>query len=88
MDWDLITMFINSGKVAGWVRAGVAAGFPILIAKYPPLGDYLDAATQAQIAAVLSTIAVGIWSHIAKVMAANQPKPNSPGLQPGGAIGR
>lgn len=66
MDLKLLTMFVNSSKVGGWVRAGVAAGLTALIAKNPWLSSYLDSQTQLAIGVAASGIAVGIWSHIAK----------------------
>lgn len=61
-----ISMFIDSGKVGGWVRAGVASVLPLLIAKYPLAGVILDPATQTMVATLASTIAVGLWSHYVK----------------------
>lgn len=61
-----ITMFIDSGKIGGWVRAGVASVLPLLIAKYPLAGVILDPATQTAVATVASAVAVGLWSHYAK----------------------
>jgi hypothetical protein len=70
MDLSFLLMFVNSSKVGGWVRAGVAAGFPMLIAKFPFLSDYFDTATQVEIAGALSGIAVAIWSHFSKSLGA------------------
>ena len=65
----LLSQFINTSKLGGWVRALVAAGFGILIAKWPGLKDYVDPATQAEIGAAVATIVVGVWSHMAKSQA-------------------
>ncbi len=73
MDLSWLTMFIDSSKVGGWVRAGVASGLATAITNFPGLGDYLSPATQTALGVAASGIAVGIWSHIAK---AN--KPNIP----------
>ena len=61
-----LSTFVDAGKLGGWVRAGVAAGLPMLVAKYQPLGTILDPATQTAIGVALSGIAVGIWSHYVK----------------------
>lgn len=66
MDLSSLTKLVDSGKVGGWVRAGVASGLTALIAKWPGLSQYLDPATQAALGAAISGIAVDIWSHIAK----------------------
>jgi hypothetical protein len=62
----VLATFLDAGKVGGYVRAGVASGLSILIAKYQPLGTILDPATQTAIGVALSGIAVGIWSHYVK----------------------
>jgi hypothetical protein len=64
MNLSWLTMFIDSGKVGGYVRAGVAAVLPVLIAKVPGLS--IDPATQAAIGVVASWAVVGVWSHVTK----------------------
>lgn len=74
-----LAKLVNTSKLGGWVRAGVAALFGVAIAKWPDLKDYVDPATQAEIGAVASTIIVGVWSHAAKSIAdkkAATPSPN------------
>ena len=66
---NLLLMFVNSSKVAGWARAGVGAGIAAAIAKWPWLSQYVDPTTQAAIATAISGVAVGIWQHIAKNLA-------------------
>ena len=64
MDWGSL---INTSVLAGWIRAVVASGLGVLIAKVPFLGDVLSPDVQAAIGAAASGIVVGVWSHIAKV---------------------
>lgn len=66
MNLTFLTQFIDANKLGGWVRAGVAAGFVALIAKYPVLGNWVDPAVQTQIAAALAAVVVGIWSQLTK----------------------
>jgi hypothetical protein len=61
-----LSTFVDAGKVGGWVRAGVAAGLTIAIAKFPGLSSFIDPATQTAIAVAVSGITVGIWSHYVK----------------------
>jgi hypothetical protein len=68
MNLSWLTMFIDSGKVGGWARAGVTAGLTALLIKYPVLAPGLDPTTQAAIATAASGIAVGVWSHVAKTV--------------------
>ena len=70
MDLSFLLMFVNSSKVGGWVRGGVASGLVMLVANYPFLSDYLSPSTQTELAAAASAIAVGIWSHVAKSIGA------------------
>ena len=64
--FTLLSKFIDSGKIGGWVRAGVGVAFVALISKYPVLGNWIDPAVQTQIAAALAAIVVGIWSQLTK----------------------
>jgi hypothetical protein len=66
MDLSFLLMFVNSSKIGGWTRAGVAAGLTALIAKWPFLSQYLAPDTQAEVAAAASGIVVAVWSHFAK----------------------
>ena len=65
----LATLF-DDNKVAGWVRAGVAALLGLFVAKWPWLGQIVDPTTQQAIAAVVATIVVGVWSQLTKTPAA------------------
>ena len=67
---SILSKFIDSNKLGGWVRAGVAAGFVALIAKYPLLGNWIDPAIQTQIAAAIAATVVGVWSQLTKTDAA------------------
>ena len=64
MDLGILTQFIDANKIGGWVRAGVAALLVALVAKYPPLGTILDPSVQTQLAALIATVAVGLWSQL------------------------
>lgn len=68
MDLSFLKMFVDSSKLGGWVRAGVASGLGLAIAKWPVLSGYLDPATQNALGVAASGIAVGIWSHLAKTV--------------------
>jgi len=67
---SIASKFIDSDKLGGWVRAGVAAGFVAIVAKWPIFGSYIDPAIQTQIAAAIAATVVGIWSHLTKTDAA------------------
>src|ERR1700745_1410791 len=69
---DLASKLISNDKIAGYVRAAVAAGFAMLIAKYQPLGDWIPPAAQDAIALAVATFVVGVWSHIVKAAADKQ----------------
>jgi hypothetical protein len=86
MDLSFLLMFVDTSKVGGWTRAAVGAGLAAAIAKWPLLKEYLDPATQAAVATAASGIAIGIWSHVAKAIQANQ-TPNRP-VQTGGMPAR
>lgn len=60
------TALIDTSKLAGWVRAGVAAGLGLIVARWPGLGQWIDPATQDAIGMAISTAVVGAWSHAAK----------------------
>ena len=70
MDLGILTQFIDANKIGGWVRAGVAALLVALVAKYPPLGTILDPSVQTQLAALIATVVVGLWSQLTKTDAA------------------
>lgn len=67
MDLSWLSMFFDSSKVGGYVRAFVASGLTTLLIKEPILAPFIgDPVTQAAIATVASGLAVGVWSHITK----------------------
>ena len=70
MDLDFLLMFVDTSKVAGWTRAAVGAGLVALLSRWPWLSQYLDQSTQTALAVAASGLAVGVWSHIAKVIQA------------------
>lgn len=61
-----LTKLIDAGTLAGWVRAGVAAGLVAAVNRWHPLGDILTPDAQTQLAAAAATLVVGLWSHVAK----------------------
>lgn len=63
MNW---TQLVDTSKLAGWVRAIVASGLGVLIAKFPWLDHILSPDVQAAIGAAVSGAIVGAWSHVAK----------------------
>lgn len=63
---DLLATLVGPDKIGGWVRAGVASGLAVLIAKVPGLSGVLDPSTQTAIGVAVAGIAVGIWSHYVK----------------------
>lgn len=66
MNWNILVSLVDTGKLAGWVRAIVAALLGAAIAKWPALSSYLDPTAQAALGVVVSAIIVGAWSHVAK----------------------
>ena len=70
MNWaalvQLVGQFVGPDKIGGWVRGAIAAALVAIVSKYPPLGTVLDSGTQTQIAALVATIIVGIWSQLVK----------------------
>jgi hypothetical protein len=78
MDLSLLMMFVNSDKVAGWTRAGVASALATALVTYPGLSDYLSPAAQTALGILASSIAVGLWSHLSKAMASPKKLVNPP----------
>lgn len=60
------TKLVDTSILGGWVRAGVASGLGVLIAKFPILSDFLSPEVQTSLGVVISGIAVGAWSHYVK----------------------
>jgi hypothetical protein len=69
MNLSFLTVFIDSGKVASYTRAFAAAGLTWLLTKYPALNPFIDQTMRDAFATGAATLAVGIWSHIAKSIA-------------------
>jgi hypothetical protein len=65
---NILAMFVDEGKIAGWVRAAVAAiggsSFGIGVCKVIPAT--CGAEFQTAIGIVLTTIIVGAWSTFVK----------------------
>lgn len=66
---------IDTSKLGGWVRAAVASGLGVLIAKFPGLGNWLTPDTQAALGAFAAALVIGVWSQIAKSLDADYAKP-------------
>jgi hypothetical protein len=64
--WDILVTFVDANKLGGWVRALVAAGFGVLLGKWPLLGSIFGPDLQTTAGVLFSGIAVGVWSHFAK----------------------
>lgn len=63
---DFLTSLVDADKLGGWVRASVGALLAAGVAKWPALHDYMTPDVQAALGVVLSGLAVGVWSHVAK----------------------
>lgn len=61
---------VDANQLGGWVRAAVASAFGAgggyLVG---PLAGFSDPSAQVAVGIVVSTLAVGIWSHVAKKVA-------------------
>lgn len=63
---SFFTKLIDAGTLGGWVRAGLAALFGVIIAKWPLIGSIVGPDLQDAAGVLASGIVVGIWSQIAK----------------------
>lgn len=63
---QVLASLVDSSKLGGWVRAGVASGLACVIARLPVLKDILTPDTQAALGVFISGVAVGLWSHFVK----------------------
>lgn len=62
-----ITMFVDSSKIGGWVRAAVASALTALVAIIgPKYSQYITPELATGLGAAASTVAVGIWSVLTK----------------------
>ncbi len=68
---NFISRFIDASKVAGWVRAIVAAGLAVALARWPVLKPYLPTEVQTALSVVIAGILVGVWSQMTKTDDAN-----------------
>lgn len=67
MDWkSLLARLVDTSKLAGYVRAGVAAAAGAAIAKWPLLGQFMDQDTQNALGVFAAGLVVGMWSHFVK----------------------
>lgn len=76
--WNLISMFVNANKIGGWVRSGVAVGLPFMLHRYPLLTDFMPLGAQDALVTILTFAAIGLWSHISKLMTEYQPRAGNP----------
>lgn len=64
----LIKLLVDEGKIAGWVRAAVAAvggsSFGVAVCKVIPATCTTE--FQTAISVVLTTVVVGLWSQFVK----------------------
>ena len=68
---DIFVKLINADQVGGWVRAAVAAFFGANAGlMVGPLVGFADPTAQTAVGLVVSTIAVGLWSTVAKKFSA------------------
>ena len=79
--WKMIVSFVDTSKLAGWVRAGVAGGLALVASKW--LGDtvfkdLLNPAMIDTLAIMASGLVVGIWSQIAKKLDPDYEAPTPP----------
>ena len=64
--WNILVAFVDANKLGGWVRAGVASGFGVLLAKAPFVASIFTPELQTTAGILISGVAVGIWSHYVK----------------------
>lgn len=67
--WKWVVALVDTSKLAGWVRAGVAGLITLLASKYlagTVFGGIISPDLVNTIAIGASTLVVGIWSQIAK----------------------
>jgi hypothetical protein len=62
----LLIRSIDSGQLAGWTRAGVAAGLAAAVAKWGVLAPFVTEEFSTAAAVVATTVVVGVWSTVAK----------------------
>jgi hypothetical protein len=66
---SLLIRSVDAGQLAGWVRAGVAAGLTAALVKWTVLEPFVTPEFQEAAVVVATTVAVGIWSTVAKKLA-------------------
>lgn len=66
--FEILKTFVDESKLAGWVRAGVAAGLGYMAGK--GFQNYLSPEMIDAAGVLLSGLAVAVWSHLAKSPAA------------------
>jgi len=67
---SVLSMFIDSNKLGGWVRAGTAAALGLLISKWPLLSSIFSPEVQQALGVATAGVIVGVWSQLTKTPAA------------------
>lgn len=73
--WKWIVSLVDTSKLSGFVRAGVAGILGTISAKY--FGGNLSPDLQVAIAGAVAGLVVGAWSWIAKKLDPDYEKPTS-----------
>jgi hypothetical protein len=67
---DILGKLIDGGKLGGWVRAGVAAGLTMLVAKLsikiPVIAQIISPDTIDYVAVAAGTFVAGLWQQHVK----------------------
>lgn len=66
MDLSFLLKFVDAGKLGGWVRGVVASLLVVAIARWPALSSFLSPEAQTAIGVIVSSLVIGLWSHLAK----------------------
>jgi hypothetical protein len=68
--WEFLGKLFDGGKVGGWVRAAVAAGLTMIVAKLalkiPVIAQVITPDTIDYIAVAAGTFVAGLWSQKVK----------------------
>lgn len=73
--WKWVVSLVDTSKLSGWVRAGVAGLIGIVSAKY--FGGKLSPDLANAIGVAVAGVVVGLWSQIAKKLDPDYDKPAS-----------
>jgi hypothetical protein len=67
---DFLNSILGADKLAGYVRAAVAAGLTWFSLKYPLLGAFFTPGVAEAVQVIAVAAGVGIWSWLAKKLSA------------------